>query len=374
MFAEIIICALMALPSVEFVQSRTFESSTIDQYGNSFTVTGLSGLVWAGDNTWYGVMDNSSHIVSLEIDYQMNGYISVELQSGLLLSRYGDYEDIALGTDGSIILSDETTQDLHAFHPETGDLIESYALHPIYQTRRSNLGCESFCSNGESVWIANEEALLGDGPTATPENGTTVRITHGPLGVLQSATQVAYEVDQMPGPYIPITNDGQSGLVAILELPSGEVLCLERSLAFVDALLKSKIYLIDFSSATDVQSFATLLGSEYDPCNKELLYEGPRENMEGLSIGPELDEDSYLLLGIVDDGDPISDNRINAFIVHDVSVCSEDVNNDDVVGVADILELIEFWGSCNDCDADINDDGVVDVLDILQVVAAWGPC
>ena len=54
--------------------------------------------------------------------------------------------------------------------------------------------------------------------------------------------------------------------------------------------------------------------------------------------------------------------------------CPQDVNGDGVVGVSDLLSLIDDWGPCLDCDSDINDDGIVDVTDILNVVGAWGPC
>lgn len=374
MFLELFVCSMMGSPSVEYVQTRTLQSSTVDQNGNTFTITGLSGIVWGGDNSWFGVMDNSSHVVSLEVFYDVEGSVSVEVIGGVVLSRYGDYEDIAIGESGNLILSDETTQDLHVFDHVTGELIETYLLHDIYQTRRGNLGCEAFCSNQGDVWIGNEEALTGDGPRATPDNGTLVRLTHGAINSLPNGIQYAYEVDSMPGPYIPFTNDGQSGLVAIAALPSGAVLCLERSLAFVDALFKTKIYSIDFESATDIRDYPSLAKGEFTPCEKELLYEGPRENMEGLAVGPELLVNEYLLLGIVDDGDPISDNRINVFIVQDDNPCVEDINSDAVIGVSDVLIIIDSWGASNGSNADVNNDGMVDVIDLLQVVSAWGPC
>tara|TARA_B100001964_G_C14097097_1_gene537529 strand:+ start:51 stop:275 length:225 start_codon:yes stop_codon:yes gene_type:complete len=41
-------------------------------------------------------------------------------------------------------------------------------------------------------------------------------------------------------------------------------------------------------------------------------------------------------VGIVDDGDPIIDNRINAFIVQDDAACFEDLDGDQWVGVSDV--------------------------------------
>ena len=49
-----------------------------------------------------------------------------------------------------------------------------------------------------------------------------------------------------------------------------------------------------------------------------------------------------------------------------------DVNNDGVVGVDDLLMIINDWGPCMIfCPADINDDGVVDVNDLLAVIEGW---
>ena len=54
--------------------------------------------------------------------------------------------------------------------------------------------------------------------------------------------------------------------------------------------------------------------------------------------------------------------------------CPADVNGDGTVGVADILAIIDAWGTCSGCSADINDDGAVDVSDLLEVVGSWGSC
>ncbi len=54
--------------------------------------------------------------------------------------------------------------------------------------------------------------------------------------------------------------------------------------------------------------------------------------------------------------------------------CLADVTGDSVVGVNDLLSLIDVWGPCGSCDEDINGSGTVDVNDLLIVIDAWGPC
>jgi glucose/arabinose dehydrogenase len=43
-----------------------------------------------------------------------------------------------------------------------------------------------------------------------------------------------------------------------------------------------------------------------------------------------------------------------------------------LVGVGDLLALLDQWGGSGGCDA--NDDGVVDVVDLLAIISNWGPC
>ena len=54
--------------------------------------------------------------------------------------------------------------------------------------------------------------------------------------------------------------------------------------------------------------------------------------------------------------------------------CLADINRDGIVGVVDLLAIIDAWGLCDNCDADINTDGIVNVSDLLGIVDAWGSC
>ena len=53
--------------------------------------------------------------------------------------------------------------------------------------------------------------------------------------------------------------------------------------------------------------------------------------------------------------------------------CLADISGDGTVGVADVLAIIDSWGT-SDQTADLNEDGMVDVVDLLIVVGAWGAC
>ena len=49
-----------------------------------------------------------------------------------------------------------------------------------------------------------------------------------------------------------------------------------------------------------------------------------------------------------------------------------DCNGDGFVNVIDLLAVIEGWGTSSGCD--INGDGMIDIIDLLEIVGSWGPC
>jgi hypothetical protein len=54
--------------------------------------------------------------------------------------------------------------------------------------------------------------------------------------------------------------------------------------------------------------------------------------------------------------------------------CPEDLSGDNIVGVPDLLMIINAWGPCPGCDEDLDGSNTVGVPDLLQVINAWGPC
>lgn len=55
--------------------------------------------------------------------------------------------------------------------------------------------------------------------------------------------------------------------------------------------------------------------------------------------------------------------------------CSGDINGDSVVGVSDLLIVIDAWGACGFvCEADLDEDGFVGVSDLLVLIDQWGVC
>ena len=65
---------------------------------------------------------------------------------------------------------------------------------------------------------------------------------------------------------------------------------------------------------------------------------------------------------------------VSWLVVIDELACPSDLNSDGVVGIADLLLVIDAWGFCKSCSADIDNDGSVNINDLLALINAWGSC
>jgi hypothetical protein len=55
--------------------------------------------------------------------------------------------------------------------------------------------------------------------------------------------------------------------------------------------------------------------------------------------------------------------------------CPADLDNDRIVGAADLSIVLASWGVCGQaCPADIDGNGMVGAVDLSVVLAAWGAC
>lgn len=310
--------------SLSFRGTVNLGASAVDQKGQTFVVAGLSGVGHRGGNEFVAVMDNSNKLVRIAVQHGPNGSInSAAILGGISLDTTRDFEGLAV--DGStVLLSEESTPAVLRFDLATGTRLATYAAPAVCAAMRPNRGFESLSlrMDAPGFWTANEEALTVDGALSTPSAGTVVRLIRYGIsdGKLVPGPHFAYLTQPWHGGSI---TEARNGLADLLSLPNGRVLALERSFAFsLAGLFLSRISLIDVSLATDVSASAGLIGQTYTAATKTLLYEGGQQNLEGLALGPQLGEGRYSVLGIVDDGDPISVNRVVAFELSGVAFCT----------------------------------------------------
>jgi hypothetical protein len=385
-FAAIALAApAIAQPlAVTYRGTTTLPATTTDQNGTTFTITGLSGITrrtGSGDE-FLAVMDNSDKLVRLAVTFNPNSSVaSAMVLGGITLSQARDFEGIAFvppaSGPGTVFLAEEGTPAIHEFDLATGTLLRTLPSPAVYFSRRDNFGFESLTRSPLTgdLWTANEEALTTDGPASSTTNGTTVRLLKfvaSPGGPFP-AQQFAYTTQPIHGSVI---SGARSGLCDLVALPSGRTLALERSLAFsLTGLFQTRIYELDFSSAVDVSGIATNLAiTPVNQVAKRLLYQGSLNNLEGLCIGPRLSANSHALLGIIDDGDPVSVNALVAFELTGPSSCPADFNDDGAVSVQDIFDFLAAYFAAAPT-ADTDGSGVLSVQDIFDFLAAYfGAC
>lgn len=309
--------------------SQLLATAATDQNGTQFKIRGMSGVTWlsgeAGDSIFAAVIDNSDKVVRLRIGFKEDGSIaSLAIIDGLTLGTSGDHEGIAFtdGATNTIFVANEVGPAINEFDLSSGALRRAISVPSVFTepgNLRSNLGFESLsrCPETGDLWAANEEALTVDGPRSTPEHGTLVRLTCSSEGGDGDAParhrQYAYLTEPLHG---VMMRGGRSGVSDIVAISGGRLLVLERSFASGEGLFRNSIYLVDPAEGmpTDVAKIGALEGSDFEPVKKRLVWSAYlNQNLEGLCLGPRVSPMSRVLLGVVDDGDPLSLNMIVSF-------------------------------------------------------------
>ena len=326
------------------------------------TVGGLSGIDYdAANKSWVMESDDRSEInparfYRAALNFDSKAFTSVTLSSVHFFtqpdgSRYpnlahakldrgdqvADIETIRVDPqDGSLWYGSEGNRKvgLHPFvrHADSGGrylaTLPTPAMFNVSKEEvgsRNNMTFEalSFASDGKSLWLGMEAALYQDGPLATPDNGSVVRITR-----LDRAGKVlgqyAYPIEPVasrPGP----GREADNGVSEILAVNDHQVLVVERAgVANADGVYTNhvRIYEMETQGATDVQALPALAGATYVPARKRLLLDLEKtglarvDNIEGISWGPRLENGRRSLVLISDDNfNPLQVTQILAFEV-----------------------------------------------------------
>ena len=290
--------------------TRSGQSPLVLRSGST-GATELSGITYAGGTNYYAVGDDGAPTiwqVYTSLDSRSGRVRSTLLTGGISAPELGsDSEGIALGPSGNRVwVSDEVASTINEFSLATGQKTGSIAVPNIYRPAnvQNNMGLESLTYGSGRLWTANEEALRSDGALSTTAAGSWVRIQEFDGPDLAARRQYAYRTDPISrlSPFVSVE---RSGLVDLLALPNGQVLALERELGGYLPRFRTRIYLVDFTGASDVAELSSLAsGSGFTPVGKTLLWQGDTgfSNFEGITLGPRLTDGSYALLLVSDDG------------------------------------------------------------------------
>ncbi|MEQ8209856.1 MAG: esterase-like activity of phytase family protein [Lacipirellulaceae bacterium] len=379
---------------------------------NGLSVAEMSGVMHAGQGfsaiDFLAVQDDGSGGIRFRLNQDPNfgTILSATAIDAFPFTPGMDDEGIARAVElGGFSLpgqriayvSNEDDPSIRQIRFTDGAVISTIAAPSVYANRRVNRGFESLASwsnspDGARLATANEEALTIDGPAATTTNGTVVRVqTYSVLGnpefavTAQATKQFAYEVDPIHAG-TSTANGARSGLAELIAMPDKTLVAMERSLAnsFSPPPFQNRLYEIDSDNATDTGAAtydSGLAGATYTPAGKELLWSGTvgggfGQNLEGLTVGPKLDNGNWLLVGVVDSGDQLSTNTIITFEA--TAITTADFNGSGTVEGGDFLhwqrerdsDAISFTADARDADG--NRDGDVDADDLSLWTGGYG--
>lgn len=326
--------------SIQYRNNAELPLTALDQFGQTFDIQGLSGLTALPDGRFAAVMDNSNKVVFFRPVFGSDGTLTGLSQvTGLTLSETRDFEDIALlpGTNAALVCDEGVSAPLSVVDLATGVVSTGPAVPAVYSNLRANYGLESVTvsPDGLTAWTVNEEALTTDGPLSTASAGTRVRLQRysrgsavGTGGFAPSG-QWCYVTQPMHGQ--PLLPGSRSGVSALVALPGGGLLAMERSFSWsASGYFLTRIYSVSVSSATDVSAAATLPVVGMTLCGKTTRYAGYLYNVEGLALGPAVASGPgvpfgrRVMLAITDSGDGLSTNRLHALVIDGlVNACGQ---------------------------------------------------
>jgi hypothetical protein len=176
----------------------------------------------------------------------------------------------------------------------------------------------SYINNYQQLMVNVEEPLQEDGPRAELQpNGAMIRFYTFDSKSKQCVKQFAYELDPVAHVPNPINEYKINSVPEFLWIGNNQLLVLERSYSTGRIPCTIKIFLADYSSATDVSNLASLKSpAQYQPIKKTLLLNLDKlgiytDNIEGISFGPILPNGNRSILLVSDNNfSPIQKSQI----------------------------------------------------------------
>ena len=145
---------------------------------------------------------------------------------------------------------------------------------------RPNLGFESAGVEDRYLFTANEGAIYQDGPAATIDNGSAVRILRYDLRTRRLDRQWTYVTDPVAEPPVPSTAFSVNGVVELLPLDDDHLIAMERSFSVGAPDTGNTIRLYEVALRKDGARKRLLL--DLDGLGI------PLDNVEGMTFGPRL--------------------------------------------------------------------------------------
>ncbi|MFZ5506989.1 MAG: esterase-like activity of phytase family protein [Pseudomonadota bacterium] len=303
---------------------------------------GISGLDRAADGTYWAIADDrggergTPRFYNLSLDYDAAGFNGVAINSQTYMQRPDgttfpsnartvDPEGIRVAPNGNLYWSSEGNWNANAasrYQPfvremtTSGVFVREFATPAMYNYvdnattgGRNNKLFEALTVTPDgTIYTANEDALVQDGPITSVRNGSVVRLTALDPASGAAGAQYAYELPPIPVDAVPGAPFGpDNGLPELLAISDTQFIAIERAFAFgVGNTIRLTLAEIT-AETTDVSNFASLAGADYTPMRRTLLLEMPityegitLDNIEGVSWGKTLANGNRTLVLVAD--------------------------------------------------------------------------
>ncbi len=252
-----------------------------------------------------------------------------------------DAEEVVLTPKGTLIISSERDQENRPWIREfalDGSLLREIPLPEAFQPApgqgtRTNLAIEGLALSpaGDTLYAVNEEALEQDGPIATVDHGTIVRIVDYDMTTQTPSIRAQYAYVTEPIFTSPKDGAGDNGVSAMFYAkaiwPGYDLFVVER--AFSSGVGNDvKIYGVRLRGADDVKDVVAL-SSPFTgkPASKTLLarfsslpgassFSLKPDNLEAITAGPKLSSGKQTLILASDNN--FSTDQTNQFVAIEI--------------------------------------------------------
>lgn len=321
---------------------------------------GISGLDQATDGSYWAIADDrggergTPRFYNLSIDYGATGPVTVKVNRQMYMQREDgttfpanartvDPEAIRLAPNGNLYWSSEGnwgTTPATLFQPFLREMTTAGKFVREFKTPAAYNYVDNSTTGGRSnklfealtvapdgtVFVANEDALVQDGPITTIQAGSVVRVTAMDPATGAAKAQYAYQLPKIPvdapagAPFGP-----DNGLSDMLAIGNKKFIAIER--AFASGIGNTiRLVLTEITDATtNVTSMASLAGNApYTPMTRKLLLEMPityqgvkLDNIEAITWGKTL-PNGHRTIVLAADNNFTADTQANQFMVFEV--------------------------------------------------------
>ncbi|MDE0119717.1 MAG: esterase-like activity of phytase family protein [Bdellovibrionales bacterium] len=329
--------------SLEFINEQILEQDTLFK---NIPVGGLSALTYHPEKKHFLALSDAKgnrrgppRFYKLKLNKKEEGkkYELELIDQVLLQNKIGkpfkpiDPEGISFFKSDYIFISSEGVQLPYLMEPpgvfvfdSQGKWSSSWPLPDIYWTDdpsrrdiwgvKENKAFEALTINHEQnqLWLATESSLHQDDLIEVDASDKQyIRISRFDVEMAQMTGQFIYEMDS----YIEINNfTGHNGLTDFFSVGDAKFLVVERTYLKNNSISGDRktdnnlvrLFLTDCSRASDISHYKKLNKGRIVTCGKKLVADLSAalgdvvDNIEGITIGPEVSKGQYLLVLVSD--------------------------------------------------------------------------